>query len=80
MRGYELIYPCTDKGLKQEYELYLKKSHEHWEDYFVGKNKPIRLKQQFEPAQISAKPKKQPPAELRINKPSQQPQVNRSQD
>jgi hypothetical protein len=49
MRGYELIYPCTDKSLKQEYELYLKKSQEHWEDYFVGKNKPIRLKNQLEP-------------------------------
>ena len=42
MRGYELLYPCTDKTLKQEYDNYLKKSQEIWDDFFVGKNKPIR--------------------------------------
>lgn len=42
MRGYELLYPCTDKNLKVEYEMYLKKSQEIWDDFFIGKNKPGR--------------------------------------
>jgi hypothetical protein len=44
MRGYELLYPCTDKNLKLEYDTFLKKSQEIWDDFFVGKNKPSRFK------------------------------------
>lgn len=37
MRGYELIYPSSDKGLNEMYEKLLHKSNEIFEDFNLGK-------------------------------------------
>jgi len=37
MRGYELIYPCAEKESTQKYEMYLEKSSELWDEFYMGK-------------------------------------------
>ena len=39
MAGYELIFPCGDRSRTTNYETLLKKSHEIWDDFNLGKTK-----------------------------------------
>ena len=39
MRGYELIYPSSDKQTNAKYELQLKKANEIWDEFTTGKGK-----------------------------------------
>jgi hypothetical protein len=39
MRGYELIYPCSDKARNAEFEVMLNKANELWDDFTTGKKK-----------------------------------------
>lgn len=39
MRGYELIYPSSDKQRNQKYELQIQKANEIWDEFTTGKGK-----------------------------------------
>lgn len=39
LRGYELIYPSSDKARNAKYELQIKKANEIWDEFTTGKGK-----------------------------------------
>jgi len=41
MRGYELIYPSSDKAKNQIYEKLLQKSNDIFDEFTTGKNKGL---------------------------------------
>ncbi len=45
MGGYELIFPTADQSRNNQYEVWLKKSQEIWDEFFVGKNKKPIIKE-----------------------------------
>lgn len=43
MGGYELIYPCNDEGRNKQYEIFIQKANDLWDDFTTGgKNKKAR--------------------------------------
>ena len=37
MRGYELIFPFTDQKKNEQYDLFLAKAQELWDEFYMGK-------------------------------------------
>ena len=43
MGGYELIYPCQDEKRNKQYELFIQKANDLWDEFTCGsKNKKIK--------------------------------------
>ena len=36
MGGYELIYPCKDEEKNKQYEAFIKKANDLWDDFTTG--------------------------------------------
>lgn len=37
MRGYELIFPTMDKEKSEKYDMFINKSQDLWDEFYMGK-------------------------------------------